>query len=487
MKTYARVATWRRLREQPAWKLLAATQAPVTMALLQVLLLEGDRQLPASLLHERLERELEDLRDRGFDVPRTAKAYVADWLAAGWLERRFPEGSSEEQYELTAAAITALRFLAGLDATRSVATESRLALVIQQLAQLARDTDADPHSRLRELLAERERIDARIAAVSEGRVEVLDEARALERAREVIALADELAEDFRHVRDDFQKLDRDFRERIIDDDRQRGEVLEALFAGVDVIADSESGRSFDAFWRLLTDAEQSSQLETAIDAVTGRPFARRLDRRERGFLLYLTRTLLTRGGHVHDVLQHFARSLKGFVQSQAYLEQRRMHQLLKQARADALKLRDRVRTHAGIGYTLAQSSARIDSLSRWRLHDPRRSRVDGRVAPAGAAAITLDSVGELVARSEIDFTTLKRHVHGMLDTCAQCSVGEVLKAHPARQGLGSVVGYVALGSRHGICVPERQEAISWHGEDGHERRARIPLLYFLKDRRDELV
>lgn len=487
MKTHARVATWQRLRGRATWKLLAGTHAPVVAALLQTLLLDGERQLPASLLHERLERELEDLRDRGVDMPRPAKAYVADWLGAGWLERRFPDGASEEQYELTTDAITALRFLASLDATRSVATESRLALVIQQLVQLARQTDDDPDSRLQELLAERERLDAQIAAVGEGRVEVLDDVRALERSREIITLADELAEDFRHVRDEFQRLDRDFRERIIDDDRQRGDVLEALFDGVDVIAESESGRSFDAFWRLLTDAEQSSQLETAIDAVTSRSFARQLDRRERGFLLHLTRTLLDRGGHVHDVLQHFARSLKGFVQSHAYLEQRRLHQLLKQARGEALKVRDRIRSNAGINYTFVQSSARFDSLSRWRLHDPRASRVDGSMTPADDAAITLDSVGELVARSEIDFGALKRHVHAVLGEQAQCSVAEVLDRHPARQGLGSVVGYVALGSRHGMRVPGRTESVTWRGDDGQRRHARIPLLYFVEDKRDELV
>lgn len=482
-----RLAALQRLRQQPVWKLLAADNAPLIAAMLQVLLLDGERQLPASLLHERLARELEDLRASGHVAPRTAQAYVADWLAAGWLERRFPEGASEELYELSTQAIGALRFLGGLDASRSVATESRLALVIQQLVQLAHQTDADPHSRLAELLAERERIDAQIAAIGNGRVDVLDDARALERVREVIALADELAEDFRHVRDDFQHLDREFRERIIDDTRQRGELLEALFAGVDVIAESDSGRSFDAFWRLLTDAEQSSQLEAAADAVTSRPFARALERRERSFLLHLTRTLLDRGGHVHDVLQHFARSLKGFVQSRAYLEQRRLHQLLKQTQAEALKLRDAVRSNAGIGYTLTLSSARLDSPSRWRLHDPRSGQVNGSIVRADGAAITLDSVGELVAQSEIDFRTLKQRVCALLADRAQCSIGAVLERFPAEQGLGSVVGYIALASRHGMLVADRFESVGWRGEDGHARHARIPLLYFLQEKRDELV
>ncbi|WP_373926730.1 DUF3375 family protein, partial [Enterobacter hormaechei] len=34
-------------------------------------------------------------------------------------------------------------------------------------------------------------------------------------ARQIIGLADELTEDFRRVRDDFEQLNRDFRERII--------------------------------------------------------------------------------------------------------------------------------------------------------------------------------------------------------------------------------------------------------------------------------
>lgn len=486
MKAYSRLTTYQRLRQQPQWRLLAADHAPAVLALLGSLLLDNERTLPASILHERLARELEELRLRGLDLPRTAQAYVSDWLAAGWLERRFPEAGSEEVYELSAEAVAALRWAQGLDAGRSAATESRLALVIQQLAQLAAQTDRDVESRLRALYAERERIDREITEVAAGRVEVLPAERALERAREAIGLADELAEDFRRVRDEFQRLNRQFRERVIEDEGGRGEVLEALFAGVDLIAESEAGRSFEAFWRLLTDAEQSAQLEAAIDALLSREFAAAMSRRERSFLLQLTRTLLDRGGQVHEVFQHFARSLKSFVQSREYLEQRRLNRLLKQAQAEALALRESVRADADSGFTLRLTSSRLRSLSQWRLRDPLAGAVQTRMQRGAGAEVSLASVGELVAQSEIDFRSLRAHVLAVLDELGQCSVGTVLERHPAEQGLGSVVGYLTLGSRHGV-VAAGSEQVSWIGRDGQRRRARIPLVYFVKEKRDELA
>lgn len=72
-----------------------------------------------------------------------------------------------------------------------------------------------------------------------------------ERAREVIAFAQDLAADFRNVRDAFDRLNREQRQSLMENDGSRGEVLEHLFAGVDLIAESDPGRTFIAFWRLL--------------------------------------------------------------------------------------------------------------------------------------------------------------------------------------------------------------------------------------------
>lgn len=486
MKVLRNAAALRNLREQPLWRLLAATKAPSIIALLHSNFLDGEKTLSSSVLHERLARSIEQLRSTGEDLPQTTQAYVTEWLNQGWLTRRFPPGASEEEYELSADAVSAIRFITGVLTPRNAATESRLSLVIQQLARLAEETDANPKSRLAALHAERARIDRAIDEVMRGGITALPNDRALERAREIISLAEELASDFRSVRDEFDKLNRGLRQSLMENDGRRGDVLEELFAGVDIIGESDAGRTFNAFWRLLTDSEQSATLVESLDEVTSRPFAKELESRERKFLLNLTATLLDEGSGVHDVLQNFARSLKSFVQSREFLEQRRLHSLLKDATQAALAIKDSVRPNLPIDYELFQSSSRIRSVSQWVLYDPTQRVTDSTMMEAEPSELDLETVSDLVRQSEIDFRTLRQHVRAILERQTQASIQEVLQAYPAEQGLGSVVGYVALGAKHGE-VTGGSEIVSWLGADQTSRWAKVPAIFFMRERYHELI
>lgn len=486
MKADKYIATYRRMRTQPLWRLLAAANGPTVIGLLQAHLYENERRLPASILFERLTRDFEALRAQGDDFPQTSQVYVANWLSDGYLERRFPPGATEEEYELSTATVEAIRFLSAIADPHSAATESRLSLVIQALVGLAEDTDSDKHRRIDRLMAEQARIEKEVDAIQNGRMRVLTRDAALERTREIISLADDLTGDFRRVRDQFEQLNRELRERIIDSEGNRGEVLDALFAGIDLIADSEAGRTFSAFWRLLTDPEQAALLEESLDSVLSREFVTELDMRERRFLLRLTRNLLEQGGAVHEVLQTFARSLKHFVQSREYLEQRRMSQLLKAAQRTAVAIKDEVKVTESLEYSLELTSSRVSSLAQWVLYDPSLQAPPEQMRAGEPPPIDLASVSELVAQSEIDFRSLKAHVRCVLERRDQASIGEVLQRFPAAQGLGSVVGLLALGSRHGI-KGDSVETVAWVGEDEQGRRARIPKIYFVRDRLDELV
>jgi cell division protein FtsB len=479
------IATYRRMREQPLWRLLASVNGPIVIGLLQTHLYESERRLPSSILHERITRDLEEIRAQGIDFPQTAQAYIAGWLAEGFLERRFPAEATEEEYELSTATVEAIRFLSSMEQPHSAATESRLALVIQALVKLAEDTDTDQSRRIDRLKAEQARIEKEIEAIQNGRMRVLPHQSALEQAREIISLTDELTGDFRRVRDQFDQLNRELRERLMDNEGSRGVVLRSVFTDIDQITESEAGKTFSAFWRLLTDPEQSATLEEALDNVMSREFVNELELKDRRFLRRMTSNLLEQGGIVHKVLQDFARSLKRFVQSREYLEQRRLNQILKDAQRAAIAIKDEVKT-TNIIKDLLLTSSRIRSLSQWALYDPSIQALPDGMYDGDVSSIDLDLVAELVVQSEIDFRSLKANVRGALEKFSQASIHDILEQYPADQGLGSVVGLIALGSQYGIKSEDR-ETVSWVGNDEQQRSARIPKIFFLRERMDELV
>lgn len=485
------------MRESRVWKLLAADKAPLVLAMLQTLFADDARLLPGTILQERLARDLDLLRAHGQALAQSASAYIADWLTQGWLTRRFPPGAAEEAYELSVDAVGALRILGALARPRTAATESRLATVMQQVVRLAEETDANPKTRLAALLAERERIDQEIRLIEGGGLKTLPADRALERAREIITLAQELAGDFRNVRDAFDRLNRELRQTLMENDGSRGEVLEHMFAGVDTIAESEPGRTFTAFWRLLTNGEQSATLGEALDAVTSREFAQGLSSQERKFLQNLTGTLMVEGGEVHEVLQQFARSLKSFVQSREFQEQRRLHSLIKQAQVAAGSAREYIAPSSASGYSLMLSSSELKSAAQWAVFDPQLHRPDTAMDEAPVSQLGLDTVEELVRNSEIDIRTLRDNIRTCLQHCSQATVADLVRLFPVEQGLGTVVGYLSLGAKHGVIPANKPtELVRWVGRglpgaDGKAsteqvaRTARVPVIYFLREKAHE--
>jgi len=481
----SQVVAFKRMRDRPLWSLLGAQNGPIILGVLFSLLMENEKVLHSSVLHERLGRELEILR-RTYDLPQTAQGYIANWLSNGWLTRRLPAGAQEEEYELSADAVTALRFVEGQLTPRSAATESRLVTVIQQFSRLAQETDSNPRTQIAALEAERARIDREIDAVRARGVKPIPEERALERVREILALAQELTADFRRVRDEFDKLNRQLRKDLLEYEGSRGDLLEKLFAGVDVIAESDAGRTFDAFFRLLTDVEQSSVLRESVSNIISRPFARELETRERRLLLSLTSMLSQEGSGVHEVMQNLARSLRGFVKSREYAEHRRLNGLLRAAQGASLELKDQLAPNAKLPYALMQSTSRLGSVSQWSIYDPSERAVDTAMPEAEEADISTEAVLAMIRESEIDFRGLKGNIRAVLAGKSQASIGELLNAYPADQGFGSVVGYIALGVEFGE-VADSKESVHWVGKDDVVRRARIPTIYFMQEKLGELV
>ena len=473
----------RRLSNEAAWLLLRADNAHLILAILRGNFLEtGEARVPAPILFERIDDDLAALNAAEFDLRQTAQQYCATWLAQGFLERRPGDVGGDETYELSSEALAALGIISDLETPPKSATESRLTTVMSQLDQLVVDTDEDVASRVDALTRDRDRLDVRIAAIRDGRSGTIDDRVALERVRDILSLADQLPADFARVRREIERLNVRFRKDIIENDGGRGDVLEALFRGVDVLSEQEAGRSFQAFYALLTDLERSAGLDAAIESVLSRPFVSELTPTQRDFLRDLVPSLGQRGGEVHEVYVSLSRSLRNFVQRREYEEERTVTRLLTLAQRRFGSVSESVPLHRATGFELALSQAALSSIGQWTFFSDDGERPPGLIENV-AHEIDLEAIRAIIRESEIDLRELRQNVEVVLETRPVASVADVIGRFPATQGFGSVVGlvYLALQGRDAgaaIEIDGETETVQWNSDP--ERFARVPRLLFTR-------
>lgn len=470
-----------RLRDsEVSWSLLRADSAPVIAAVLGVHLAGETRRMPVSELVELVDDDLDALRAHGETLPRSAQGYCADWRAAGYLVRRPADDARGEIFELSAGALAAIRHLETMAQPRATVTESRLTSIAHQLSRLALDTDPDATRRLAQLREQRDAIDREIARAEAGEVDVLGADRATERMRDILTQASELPADFSRVRERFEGLNRFLRERLIESDDAQRLVVDDIFRGVDLIGESDEGRSFGYFLRLVLDPERGAEFESDVDRVLDRDFARALAPGERRTLRRLLGMLKAEGADIHDVISTFARGLRRYVQSQQYQRDRALRSRLQAALAAGVRAAPHIKPYRETSVALDLSMVPMRGVGAIRLHNPAAFDATTPIVAHEVGVVDWEALGAIARDTEIDFSELESHVAAVRADTPDPSVADVLTRFPASQGVASVVGLLALATAH-AAVGTGVERVHWSAADGTERAADVPLYRFVKE------
>lgn len=479
----AEAITLRRLAESsPAWSLLRASNAPAIVSTLATLFQGDNRVLPGSELILAVEALLIDLREQAdMDLPKTATAYVSDWVKAGYLVRRSPQGSREEFYELSADAHMALDYLQQMAHPQRTVTKSRLASLFMNLRELAADTDPDEDAAIRRLEAQRDQIQARIDRIRDGNIHIISEAEAIERTREILSLVRDLPADFARVRSDIEEVDRSLRESILREEISAADVLDNVFRGVDLIAESDAGRAFDGFYEMFIDNEYTQTFRAALDAVLSRTFIDRLDREERLQLRDLIDYLDNSSGQVENSRSTLFRSMRRFVQSREAESQQALTSAINEAQKKAVEVARRgVNARTATGFELELTTRQLHSISTWKLHDPMDYHIDSHMEVHETGKVDVEAMRARIRESEIDWEELRGAVNSVVESKGVASIGDVLDAHPATQGLASVVGLIKLAHRHG-ARGDGSELLQWESKSGKKLQARYELYNFTQE------
>lgn len=184
-----------------------------------------------------------------------------------------------------------------------------------------------------------------MALVQAGDIPLLGDTALKDRFQQFTTLARELLADFREVEHNFRQLDRHVRERIArwDSGGQwgkgsgRGALLQDIMGERDAIADSDQGQSFRAFWDFLMSQRRQEALTELLARVLALPPVAELSPDVRLHRVHYD--WLEAGEQAQRTVARLSQQLRRFLDDQAWLENRRIMELLRGIESKALDLR----------------------------------------------------------------------------------------------------------------------------------------------------
>ncbi len=477
----------------PAWRLLRSDHAALVASFLhRAFVMPNVRVMAAADLAEALEDELYALRlqlgEKGATAfPRPALEYLNDWAAPdkGWLRKFYKAGTDEAQFDPTPATEKAIAWLVQLSARQFVGTESRLLTLFDLLKQMSEGSEGDPAKRLAELNKKRADLDAEIASVEAGDVPLMDDTALKDRFQQFMQGARELLTDFREVEHNFRQLDRRVRERIALWEGSKGALLEDIMGERDAIGDSDQGKSFRAFWDFLLSSRRQDELTELLDRVLNLPAISDLNPEGRTRRVHYD--WLEAGEHTQRTVAALSQQLRRFLDDQAWLENRRIMDILHGIESKSLALR----AHWGKDWPptgsmmeMAEAQADIELAMERPLFTPAIKPLIADLAlQAGDDDIDAQSLFDQVV---VDKANLTRHIRHALQDNVQISLSELVATQPLRHGLAELVAYLQLGSDTFTSVVDEDtiEPIRWQavGTDTQTvtRSARLPRVIFMR-------
>lgn len=468
-------------RGHPGWRLLAADHALMIIGFLHATFIQPNvRTMPQQELVARLDDWLYQLRLREGDdaYPRAAAQYLDIWAndEHAWLRKYYPPDGDEPSFDITPATEKAIDWLASLKQRQFVGTKSRLMMVFELLRQMTEGTELDPSARIAELERRRAQIDAEIESVRTGNVSLMDPPQVKDRFQQMAATARGLLSDFREVEENFRKLDREIRERIATWEGSKGLLLDDIFGERDAIRDSDQGASFRAFWDLLMSPERQDELSSMLVKVFALPAVRELEPDRR--LLRIHHDWLEAGEVAQRTVARVSGQLRRYLDDQAWLENRRIMQLIRRIEHHAVALRNDSTDDFAID--IDESAPTIElPLERPLFKPPHKARIANVVVADGDTDISADALFDQV---HVDKTELRTRIRKMLQTRAQVSLGELVEAHPLQYGLAELVAYMSLAADDAKAVIDdgRSQTLVWRDPARGARQATLPLILFTR-------
>jgi hypothetical protein len=251
--------------------------------------------------------------------------------------------------------------------------------------------------------------------------------------------------------------------------------LEQIFGNRDAIVDSDQGKSFHAFWDFLMSPTRQEELSILLSKVFDLDPVKEL-RPDRRFLR-IHYDWLQAGEVAQRTVARLSEQLRRYLDDKAWLENRRIMQLIREIEQTALSIRDTPPDQQVI--EVDEAAPDIDlTMDRPLFEPPLRPQIQ-EVPLAGEEDVPYDALFNDVY---VDKGRLVTNIRQALQNRSQISLDELVQRHPLEQGLAELVTYFSIAAEDGDAIIDdtQRKTLSWADQGDHSRQATLPLVIFCR-------
>ena len=409
---------------------------------------------------------------------RSAQAYLDDFAKSGYL-RKYYADADEPLYELTPHTQRALEWIEGLSKREFVGSRSRFNIIFELLEELEFETSLDDEARIIKLEKEKRKIDEQIEAIRNRQALRFDDARIKEHYMQIEEIARRLRYDFSEIEYNFRKLNQTVMEQIAMRDDAKGEVLGSIFELEDSIRLSDQGRSFFAFWQLLTDGQRSEKLTKMLENLYNIETVEHFDPQKR--LRHLKYDLLGSGEKISRVTSRLVEQLRRFIDDRVWIENRRILQLCKNIEKQALSIKE-IQPKVRRFTTLPGSRVPIASIASKTLYTPKTKVQFSKEIVIKESDVDLES---FYHQCYIDEILLRQRIDTLLQEKTICTLAEVVKRFGVDKGVAELIGYLSIAkSDDNTSISyDKVQHIEVYDFDGNKKLITLPKIIFTGENR----
>jgi len=410
--------------------------------------------------------------------PRQPKEYLEEFSSDknGFL-RKYQGHEDEPLYELTPYAQKALEFFESLEQREFVGSRTKFNIIFELLEELEFETGMDDTQRIEVLERQKEEIDAKIAAIKAHQDMRFDDSRIKEHFMLIEEQARKLKYDFSQIEYNFRELNTLAMERIATHSDNKGEVLDSIFEIEQSIREQDQGKSFFAFWQLLTNSQKEQRFEALLQNLYSLEVIRTFDKTQK--LKNLKYDLLKSGEKVSRVSAKLIEQLRRFLDDRVWESNRRILDLCKDIEKHAIEIKTDPPTNKHF-ISLPADKISIDNVFSKTLYTIKQKTVF--VQELKKDHFTID-IENFYNPFFIDEEKLKHNIKKILQHQSQCSIGEIIKTYPVDGGIAELVGYISLAkkSMHTMVDEATEEVCVIKDYDNRTKTVRLPKIIFTRE------